>query len=48
MLTYLTLGVLANTAAALTGAYIQWSGGGDARFLSATSDYLQNGTGIGL
>lgn len=48
MLIYLTVfGILASTAAA-KGAYLVWSGGGDARFLSATSDYLYNGTAVGL
>ncbi|EKD05553.1 hypothetical protein A1Q2_00167 [Trichosporon asahii var. asahii CBS 8904] len=43
MLTYLTLIGIASTVAA-KGAYIEWAGGGDARFLSATSDYLFDGT----
>lgn len=48
MLAYLTVfGILASTAGA-KGAYLEWSGGGDARFLSATTDYLYNGTMVGL
>ena len=47
MLTYLTLIGIASTVAA-KGAYIEWAGGGDARFLSATSDYLFDGTSVGL
>lgn len=35
----LITGLLGTAHAELTGAYVQWSGGGDERFLAPASDY---------
>lgn len=47
MLTYLTILGLASSVVA-KGAYIEWAGGGDNRYLSAASDYLYDGTTVGM